>query len=112
MNPEEVGMDRVDGRTIEPGMESEGLQGIIRMFRGPVLDGLYQILSVALPTFDQTLRWLGGEEEEWLDGADERAETYSHAFSKMVDDGMEDDAFARDLLQMVAQVPFQDIRWK
>ena len=106
-------MDRVDGRTIEPGMGSESLQAMIRMSHGPVLDSLYRILSVALPTFDQTLKWLGGDDEEWLSPAEDWSEIYSHAFSKMVDDGMdEDDAFAKDLLQMMPQVPHEDIRWK
>jgi hypothetical protein len=102
-------MDRVDGRAVEAGMGSDELQAIIRMSSGPVFDGLYRILSVALPTFDQTLRWLSGDDE--LDTADLAGETYGHAFSRMVDNGMdEEDAFTQDLLQMIAQVPYQVIR--
>ena len=98
-------MDSIDGKTIGLGVREEDFQAIAGTSRGNVIESLYRILSVALPTFDQTMRLLSGDSEEWLGCAGQESATYSHAFSKMVDLGVdEEDAFTQDLLQMMAQV--------
>jgi hypothetical protein len=108
----EENMDSIDGKTAGPGTGGENFQAIGgSTSHGTVIESLYRILSVALPTFDQTLRLLSGDSQEWLGRAGEESAAYSHAFSKMVDLGVdEEDAFTRDLLQMMAQVPPSFVR--
>ena len=104
-------MESIDGRTLGLGVGEEDFRAIFSTSRGTVLEGLYRILSVALPTFDQTLRLLSGDSQERLGCAGQEHEAYAHAFSKMVDVGLDDeDEFTQDLLQMMAQMPAPFVR--
>ncbi len=75
-----------------------------------LVDSLHKILSVAIPTFDEGMRFLNGE-DEWLDPAAIESDAFAHEFLKMVDVGAgEDDAFTQDLLRMIEQLPLPIIR--
>jgi hypothetical protein len=104
-------MDLIDGRTIGPGAREGEFHAIFNSSRGNVIESLYRILSVALPTFDQTLRLLTGDSQEWPGCAGQEHAAYAHAFSAMVDVGLDDeDEFTQDLLQMIARMPSPVIR--
>ena len=104
-------MNVSDGKTIGLGVREEEFQAIFSLSRGNVIESLYRILSVALPTFDQTLRLLSGDSQEWLGCAGQEHAAYAHAFSGMADVGLDDeDEFTQDLLQMMARMPSPVIR--
>ncbi len=106
-------MDSVDVRSkvTAAGPWERGQSTALGLSNENLLDSLHKILSVAIPTFDEGMRFLNGDADDWLDPADLESDAYAREFLKMVDVGVDDDdAFTQDLLRMIEQIPLPIIR--